>query len=101
MKRKIIKQGASTLTISLPAEWTKKFNLKSGDEVNVEEENKRIVVSTKKEFKTRKSEIDVGGLRRNLLFMYVTNVYIRGDDEVVVRFKDPREADLISPERSR
>ncbi|MBT5023638.1 phosphate uptake regulator PhoU [Candidatus Woesearchaeota archaeon] len=95
MKRKIIKQGASTLTISLPAEWTKKFNLKSGDEINVDEEDKKLVISTQKEFKTKRSEINIGGLMRSLKWVYLTNIYIRGDDEVVVKFKDPKESDTV------
>ncbi len=31
MKRKIIKQGHNTLTVTLPSEWAKQFNLKSGE----------------------------------------------------------------------
>ena len=32
MIRKIIKQGHNTLTITLPSEWTKRFNLEAGKE---------------------------------------------------------------------
>ena len=37
MKRKIVKQGSATMTISLPATWIKKFNLKVGDELEIDE----------------------------------------------------------------
>lgn len=35
MKRKIIKQGHNTLTVTLPSEWTKKLQLGAGDEVDI------------------------------------------------------------------
>ena len=54
MKRKIIKQGSGTLTISLPTNWAKLFKLKSGDEIDVTQEGKMLVVSTKERFKAKK-----------------------------------------------
>ena len=37
MKRKIIKQGNNTLTITLPKNWTEKKNIKAGDEIELSE----------------------------------------------------------------
>ncbi|MCK4589724.1 MAG: AbrB/MazE/SpoVT family DNA-binding domain-containing protein [Nanoarchaeota archaeon] len=45
MKRKVVKHGSATLTISLPAKWARKYNVKSGDELEIKEENKKLVVS--------------------------------------------------------
>ncbi|MBT7903234.1 phosphate uptake regulator PhoU [Candidatus Woesearchaeota archaeon] len=95
MRRKIIKQGASTLTVSLPASWAKKFSLNSGDEINLEEDNKKLIISTQKEFKSKKSEINISSWSRSLVFVSITNVYIRGDDEVIVKYKEPKEADWV------
>ena len=54
MRRKLVSQGHSTLTISLPSRWVKQFTLKGGDEVEVEGEYLK--------FLGRKSEIiNVGG----------------------------------------
>jgi phosphate uptake regulator len=39
MKRKLIKQGKNALTITLPAKWVEKNNLKGGDKINLEIEN--------------------------------------------------------------
>ena len=36
MKRRIIKQGHSTHTITLPARWIKKYGFKAGDEIIIE-----------------------------------------------------------------
>ena len=35
MKRKTVLHGQSTLTVSLPSEWVKKFNVGKGDELNL------------------------------------------------------------------
>lgn len=39
MRRKIVKQGHNTLTITLPAQWCKKNNVVPGDEVNILDDN--------------------------------------------------------------
>jgi len=45
MKRKINLVGQNTLTVSLPTKWAKRYNLKKGDEVEVSEEEKNIVLA--------------------------------------------------------
>lgn len=51
MKRKVVKHGSATLTISLPAKWAKKFNVKQGDELEISEEKNDLMISTGKEAK--------------------------------------------------
>ena len=36
MKRNLVQHGASTLMVSLPAEWAKKHGLRKGDQVEIE-----------------------------------------------------------------
>ena len=96
MKRKIIKQGSGTLTISLPTNWAKLFKLKSGDEIDVTQEGKMLVVSTKERFKAKKSELDLCGFDAPMIWIYLINVYIRGDDEIRVVFDDPKILKQIS-----
>lgn len=45
MRRKLIKQGPSTLTISLPRDWVERFGLESGQEIDLDEADSRIIVS--------------------------------------------------------
>ena len=45
MKRKVIQIADSTQLISLPRKWAQKFNIKKGDELEVEEHDNKIVVS--------------------------------------------------------
>ncbi|MFH1637615.1 MAG: AbrB/MazE/SpoVT family DNA-binding domain-containing protein [Candidatus Woesearchaeota archaeon] len=96
MKRKLVKQGSNTLTISLPAKWVETFDLKQGDEVNLEEDKKTLVISTCHEFKASKSEINISGLRKTLAYVYLNNCYTRGDDEVKVIYDSPKLCNVIS-----
>jgi len=48
MKRKIIKLGTATLVVSLPSKWTKKFNLKSGNDLELEEANSNLIIEVLK-----------------------------------------------------
>ena len=36
MKRKVVKQGKSTLMISLPSKWVKDNNINRGDEIDLQ-----------------------------------------------------------------
>ena len=45
--RKINRVGTSTLTVSLPNKWVNMHNVHAGEEVNVIEEDSRVVISLK------------------------------------------------------
>jgi len=44
MKRKIVKHGSATLTISLPSKWAKKYNIKPGDSLDIEEAEGALMI---------------------------------------------------------
>ncbi len=90
MKRKIIKQGHNTLTITLPTKWTKQFNLKAGDEVEISERNNGLFINTERQEDLRSITIDIQGLDIPTIWKYFMAVYREGYDEVRVNF-DPRE----------
>ena len=48
MKRKVNRVGQNTLTISLPAKWAKNNNIKPGDELEIFEEPKLLMIHRKK-----------------------------------------------------
>jgi len=87
MKRKIIKQGHNTLTITLPTEWTKKLNLKAGDEISLLEKNNGIFMTSEKGIEEKKrGEIDINGFDIPTIWKYFMAVYREGYDEVYVKF---------------
>jgi len=90
MKRKIVKQGAATLMISLPSKWCKKFNLEKGKEVDIEEANENLIVSVKKIKGKEKVFIDVSGWHP-LINRILASYYIKGVDELEIKFSNPSE----------
>ena len=94
MKRKIVLHGPSTLTISLPASWVKKFNIKKGDELNVEEHDKELRINTEKEFSLEKRNVEVGDLER-VGRDYITSLYIQGCDEIFLKYNNSKFGEVI------
>jgi phosphate uptake regulator len=45
MKRKIVKHGQSTLTVSIPSKWAKNNNLHNGDLINIEASKDKLILS--------------------------------------------------------
>jgi phosphate uptake regulator len=91
MKRKIIKQGHNTLTITLPAEWTKRLNIEAGKEVDIEERDNGLFISTEKNGKKKHAEFNIEGMDIPTIWKYFMAVYREGCDEVVVRFNPKME----------
>lgn len=91
MKRKIIKQGHNTLTITLPSEWVRKFNLKAGSEIDLTEKENGLFLSTEKNGDSKKAEIDITGMDIPTIWKYFMAVYREGYDEVVVKFSPNME----------
>ena len=48
MRRKLIKQGIDTYTLSLPVKWIRKNNLKASEEVDIGEEGSNLMVTFSK-----------------------------------------------------
>lgn len=46
MKRKVVKHGSATLTISIPSKWAKKFAVRSGDELDIDEEDGSLIIKS-------------------------------------------------------
>jgi phosphate uptake regulator len=85
MKRKIVLHGSSTLTVSLPLGWAKKFGLKKGDELNIEDKGNELRVSAENDFGLEKKELDSKSFER-LGKTFVTSSYRQGYDELKLHY---------------
>ena len=90
MRRRIIKQGTATLTLSLPAKWTKQRHLKAGDEVDVEEEDKILLVSSIKLPSKKQVTVEITDANRGDITPILTHLYRRGFDTITIKAIDPR-----------
>lgn len=88
MKRKIIRQGNDTLTITLPKEWTRRFGVKAGDEVALEEKGNAFLVHTGKSLSVSRIDVDITGMDGSSIILLLRGLYRKGYDNVIFRTKD-------------
>jgi len=88
MKRKTILHGPSTLTISLPSKWVKKFNVQKGDELDVEEKGNEIHIRTETTKKTKEKKVIDCKNNQRLGKSILTALYLQGYEEIEIRFEN-------------
>lgn len=87
MKRRVIKQGNNTLTITLPRDWCDRFAVKAGDELQLDESKQRLVVSKEASSGSREIKVDIPKDAK-WHRLYLVKPYIQGYDKIHVTFHD-------------
>ena len=86
MKRKIVKQGAATMMVSLPSKWVKKNNLEKGDEVDIDEQDKELIITPEKKVEKKKQvTIDITPDKKDNIYPILTHAYRRGFDKIILK----------------
>jgi len=89
MRRKLIKQGIGALTITLPKNWTSKYGLEGGDEIEMEEHEKTLLLKTEgKSSVLAKKVIKIDNLTQSLIWRYIISAYRLGYDDIIIKFSD-------------
>ena len=88
MKRKVIQIAGSTQLVSLPRKWAQAHNVKKGDEVDVQEDGDKVIVSINSVPLIEKAEIDISGLG-NMTHRVLGSYYRAGVDEIKVIYDAP------------
>lgn len=104
MKRKVIQIAESTQLISLPRTWAKKYNVKKGDELEVEEKGNKVEISTDISIKPDKITINVDNLDRSSIMYFIRGAYRRGyetieivfNKDVAYHYREKKDAKIIS-----
>jgi len=94
MKRKVIQIADSTLLISLPKKWADAQGIKKGNDIDVEVQGSKLVVSPDNEPLMEKTQIALEDSSR-FLRRSIDVLYKYGYDEVEVTFKDPKVTELV------
>lgn len=89
IKRKVIQIANSTQLVSLPRKWSLKYNVQKGDEVEVEENGNKVVISTERTQESGNIEVDITDLDRDSFMFLVRTLYIRGYNEIKLIFNNP------------
>ena len=88
MKRKVVKHGNATLTLSLPIKWAKKYGIKQGDELEIEERANSLIVQTGKALFSEAKTIDITGLSEMVIWRVIDAAYRSGAEEIRITFSD-------------
>lgn len=81
--------GGKTYVISLPAPWIKKYGIKKGEELDVEEQGGSIIITTPKGIATPKRfEMDITDFEP-ILPKTLANIYKNGYSEIFIKSSNP------------
>lgn len=94
MKRKVIQHGPSTLVISIPSAWVKKYNINKGDELNIDDIGKKIIIKTENKEESQIKEISYEDYP-NMISRVIHAYYKNGTDQIVIKFKDQKSISEI------
>ncbi|MGM5488514.1 MAG: AbrB/MazE/SpoVT family DNA-binding domain-containing protein [Nanobdellota archaeon] len=91
MERKIVKQGANTHTISLPADWVNQYGLTAGDILHVNTAGKTVIVSTQKALFQKHVRMSICGEHEGYIWRSILGLYKAGVDEIQITHQDQEE----------
>lgn len=97
MKRKIIKQGVDSYTISLPKEWIKSHNITKGSEVNIESLASKLIISSEN-IVENSAPVFVNfdeKFNRELMTRFILAIYKSGTNEINIKINNPEFRDII------
>lgn len=90
MKRKIVKHGSATLTVSLPSKWAKKYNLKKGDLVEVIEREGALLLNADSSTAPKRTELEIDTFDDIMLEWILSALHKKGFDEIKLIYNKPR-----------
>ena len=88
MKRKIVKHGPISLTVSLPSKWVKRYALKPGDEIEVVEEGANLKVISGKDLTVGEFRVRLKETTYSYLKSVISNAYKKGYDRVFIEYEN-------------
>ncbi len=96
MKRKVAKIGPASLMVALPPKWIKQFGVQKGDEIELYEEDSRLIIDPAGGKKKPKStSISLKRAPLNYYRSLFGGLYRGGYDEIRISFKDPAVIPII------
>ncbi len=90
MKRKVSRIGASTLMVSLPSKWCKAYNVKKGDEIELQEDNGNLLLQLQYQAEGKRARIDARQMEK-LNTNFITGAYQLGYDELEILFRNDQD----------
>ena len=95
MLRKVIQISDKTLVLSLPAEWTKKYNISKGDSLEVQERDSFLITSSSENLSPSKVSIDISGISPKAIKRVLGGAFKSGYDEIELRVSSKEDIDAV------
>jgi phosphate uptake regulator len=99
MKRKLIKHGFSSLSVTLPSTWVKQHNLRNTDEVDVQMQDQKLVVTANAFYHGEKHTIHFKEEHAPVIRTVLAAAHEYGFDELELTFDSPLIYDIIKYEQ--
>ena len=97
MKRKLVKQGGSALTISLPKSWVNKYGLKAGDGISVKECGRELSIVTERgEEEGRSIALEASQINKRTLKWTLSGLHKGGYDVINIAFDNSDSMKVIN-----
>ncbi len=90
MKRKVIQLAGKTMVVSLPSKWVKSHNVKKGEEIDIEERGRELLLKTGAEPEVKRAEFDTRGQNERVIAWTSSALYKLGYDEIEFIYDDKR-----------
>ncbi len=87
MRRKLIRQGRGGLTFYIPKQWTEERKLTAGDEIDVEEVENNLLISSDKRHKQKEIALSLGNESQEFIRNYLNQLYKLGYDKISISSK--------------
>jgi len=94
MKRKLIKQAGQAITITLPIDWIRENDLSPGEEINLEVNEKQLILNSNKKVLGKKISLDATNFPRRMKHIFINAAYAKGVDEINLIAKKENFPDL-------
>lgn len=96
MKRKLVKQGITTMMVSLPSIWIKQQHLQKGDEISIEAIDDNLIITAEigRQAK-KKTEINITNETESSIRTLIVNAYRVGYDQLEVSYENEKQYKTI------
>ncbi len=97
MKRKLISQGkGDSVTLYIPKKWIDNRGLKAGDEVDIDEMDHNLIISTEvQKIQNLSTEIKLKNLTESMIRTAITYPYRLGYDKVTVFYYTKNQLEIL------
>lgn len=96
MKRKVIQLAGKTAVVSLPSKWIKNYNIKKGEELDIEERGNNLLIKPVKDgTQLRKISLNIDNFSERTFRSSISALHKAGYDEITLFHKSKKLKDII------